>query len=100
MTSRRSALIYLTEEIYAPTSAGFCTDRFTVDSERSPVLWPLSAEDIKLVLGRQHMCPIVKKLWLAPTSPIEEGGQAVAESNLPREMQFIYRVILGQDTPL
>ena len=52
------------------------------------------------MLGGQHMCAIVKELWLALTSPIEQGGQAVAESDVPREMRFIYGVILREDTPL
>ena len=46
------------------------------------------------------MCAIVKELWLALTSPIEQGGQAIAESDVPREMRFIYGVILREDTPL
>ena len=78
-----------------------CTDRFTVDSE---ILLScgrcLPAGDIQLVLGGQHMCAIVKELWLAVTSPIEQGGQAVAESDVPREMRFIYGVILREDTPM
>ena len=52
------------------------------------------------MLGGQHMCAIVKHVWLALTSPIEEGGQAVTKSDVPREMRFIYGVILGEDTPL
>ena len=50
--------------------------------------------------GGQHMCAIVKELWLALTSLIEVGGQAVAESDVPGEMRFIYGVILREDTPL
>ena len=46
------------------------------------------------------MCAIVKELWLALTSPIEEGGQAVGESVAPREMRFIHAVILREDTPV
>ena len=52
------------------------------------------------MLGGQHMCAIVKELWLALTSPIEEGGQALAESDVPREMRFIYGVVLREDTAL
>ena len=46
------------------------------------------------------MCAIVKDLWLALTSPIDEGGQVVAESDVPGEMRIIYGVILREDTPL
>ena len=35
------------------------------------------------MLGGQDMCAIVKELWLALTSTIEQGGQAVAESDVP-----------------
>ena len=52
------------------------------------------------MLGGQHMCAIVKELWLALTSPFEQGGQAVAETDVPREMRFIYGTILCEDTPL
>ena len=52
------------------------------------------------MLGGQHTCTIVKETWLALTSLLEEGGQAVAEINVPREMRFIYGVILREDTPL
>ena len=52
------------------------------------------------MLGGPHMCAIVKELWLALTSPIQQGGQAVAESDVPREMRFIYGVILREDTAL
>ena len=106
--------MYWTEEVYAPTSAGFCincftvdsesvlscTDRFTVDSESLLSCGPCLPGDIQLVLGGQHMRAIVKELWLALTSPIEQGGQAVAESDVPREMRFVYGVILREDTPL
>ena len=37
------------------------------------------------MLGGQHMCAIVKELWLALTSPIEQGGQAVAEAMYPEK---------------
>ena len=52
------------------------------------------------MLGGQHMCAIVKELWLGLTSPNEQGGQVVAESDVPREMRFIFGVILREDTPL
>ena len=52
------------------------------------------------MLRGQHMCAIVKELLLALTSPIEEGGQVVAESDVPREMHFMYGGILREDTPL
>ena len=52
------------------------------------------------MLGGQHMCAIVKEQWLALISPLEQEGQAVAESDVPQEMRFIYGVILREDTPL
>ena len=46
------------------------------------------------------MWAIVKELWLALTSPTEEGDQAVADGDVPRDMRFIYGGRLREDTPL
>ena len=46
------------------------------------------------------MCAIIKDLWLILTPPIEDGGQAVVESDVPREMRFNYGSTLCEDTQL
>ena len=52
------------------------------------------------MLGGQHVCAIAKELWVALASPIEEEGQAVAQSDVLGEMRFIYCVILREEKPL
>ena len=52
------------------------------------------------MLGVQHMCAIVKELWLALTSSVEVGGVAVTKSDVRGEVGFIYGVILREDRPL